>query len=309
VKVQAVADGDTLQGDGQLLYENQSVRVEKGDKSVTIKSVSSIKPEDFVRAIPETHTTVKIFDLVDAVSGGDGYSGGRSGKIDPTNGKCIPAPDAEHLYVPGPQDRILTGDGKYHRVPERPFVDGVFIPNGEHGPVQVDSAGHTCDSFLATRNTSGGCMTAGGILYLAPPQNGLKYIPTVLNGVDYSESPHGVIFMHSNQGITFDLDAIRQANADNKIVQFTSVAGNGSPERLLFDVSVLIDGKVRFKRREINREFGALSINIPIHQQDRFLTLAATDGGNGIECDWVFFGDPQLKLIPERSGERRAGGK
>ena len=40
----------------------------------------------------------------------------------------------------------LNGDGRYHRVGNLPFVDGVFIPSGA-GPVQLDSAGHTFCRF------------------------------------------------------------------------------------------------------------------------------------------------------------------
>ena len=55
--------------------------------------------------------------------------------------------------------------------------------------------------------------------------------------------------------------------------------------------------KSRFQRREINGCNGAFSIVVPIDENDRFLTLAATDGGNGIDWDWIMFGDPQLELL------------
>ena len=45
----------------------------------------SAKPANFVRQIPKR--TVKIFDLVDVVAGGDGFSGRRNRGIDPTNGQ------------------------------------------------------------------------------------------------------------------------------------------------------------------------------------------------------------------------------
>ena len=34
-----------------------------------------------------------------------------------------------------------------------------------------------------------------------------------------------------------------------------------------------------------------------IGPQDHFLTLVATDGGNGILWDWIMFGDPRLELL------------
>jgi hypothetical protein len=311
VKVQAVADGDTLQGDGQLLYENQSVRVEKRGKSVTMGSVSSASSEDFIRAIPQTHPAVKMFDLVDVVAGGDGYSGGRSGGVDPTNGRCIPAAEPGREYVRGPRDIVMIGDGTYHRVPDRPFIDGVFIPDGAKGPVQVDSAGHRCDEFLATLNKSGGCLRAFGVVPLFTEVNaGMKEdIPTTLGGIDYSKSPHGLIFLHANKGVTFDLDAVRRANPGFTITRFEAIAGNASQASDLFDVWVLMDGKVQFKRRQVNNTFGGMPVDIRVGDRDRFLTLAVTDGGDGIDYDWVFFGDPQLKLAPTQSGERRRNDK
>ena len=41
---------------------------------------------------------------------------------------------------------------------------------------------------------------------------------------------------------------------------------------------------------------GAFSISIPLRERDRFLTLVATDGGDGIIADWTMFGDPRLEL-------------
>ena len=51
------------------------------------------------------------------------------------------------------------------------------------------------------------------------------------------------------------------------------------------DLWVLIDGQVRFRRREINGYNGAFPITTPIHDKDRFLTLVSTDTGNGDEYD------------------------
>ena len=42
---------------------------------------------------------------------------------------------------------------------------------------------------------------------------------------------------------------------------------------------------------------GAFSIALPIIDKDRFLTLVATDSGNGLSADWVLFGDPRLELL------------
>ena len=59
---------------------------------------------------------------------------------------------------------------------------------------------------------------------------------------------------------------------------------------------VFVDGQRRFAREKINVDNGALSIAIRLKDQDHFLTLAATDGGNGYDWDFVMFGDPRLEL-------------
>ena len=38
-------------------------------------------------------------------------------------------------------------------------------------------------------------------------------------------------------------------------------------------------------------------MSIPIKSTDRFLTLASTDGGDGLMWDWILFGDPRLELL------------
>jgi hypothetical protein len=58
----------------------------------------------------------------------------------------------------------------------------------------------------------------------------------------------------------------------------------------------LVDGQMRFRRRDIDQHNGAMPINIPLKSKDRFLTLIADDSGDDIFSDWVIFGDPRLEL-------------
>ncbi len=52
----------------------------------------------------------------------------------------------------------------------------------------------------------------------------------------------------------------------------------------------------RLSCRKAECEFSKIELNIPIPSQATFLTLMATDGGNGIAFDQVFFGDPRVVL-------------
>jgi hypothetical protein len=118
--------------------------------------------------------------------------------------------------------------------------------------------------------------------------------------IDYSPAGHGVLWLPPNKGVTFDLDAIRRANPGCKLVRFQAVGGNCEDDpagKHLADVWVFVDGQVRFRRREINRYNGAIPVVVFIDGKDRFLTLAATDGGDGTKGDFIVFGDPRIELL------------
>ena len=294
VRVDVLADSGEPEGTGQLLRENESARVERGSQR-PIMVVPTSKSVDFVREIPiPKMPKMKTFDLVDVVAGGNGFSGRRDAGIDPTNGRPTDAP------LPAID---VSGDGQYHRVEALPFVDSVFVPDTRAGGVQIDSAGHVFPWSTNAINRTVNHLWAGGIIPTDPPGS----IPTELDGIDYASPGHGLLSLHANKGITFDLDAIRQANPDYRLLRFCAVAGNtetvsAKGEPALADLWVLVDGQVRYRRWQINNSHGAFSIVVPIDQNDRFLTLVATDGGNGVGYDWIMFGDPRLELVPVNSG-------
>ena len=145
-------------------------------------------------------------------------------------------------------------------------------------------------------------MWAGGAV-LAVPTECIPLIRTTLGGIDYASPGHGLLFLHANKGITFDMQAMRQANPDQKPVRFRAMVGNTETDSdhgygVCADIWVFVDGEVRFRRRQINSSHGAFTVAFPIGQQDRFLTLVATDGGDTIAGDWILFGDPRLELVP-----------
>ena len=53
-------------------------------------------------------------------------------------------------------------------------------------------------------------------------------------------------------------------------------------------------------RAAVYRCSGAFPVVIPLSENDRFLTLAATDGENNINLDCIVFGDPRLDLVPAK---------
>jgi hypothetical protein len=126
-----------------------------------------------------------------------------------------------------------------------------------------------------------------------------RVVTAALAGVDYSSPSHGALWLHADKGITFDLDAIRRAKPGCRPVAFRAVAGvveGDSTADHLADVWVFVDGRIAFRRRQVNRYSGAMPVVVPIKQGDRFLTLAAASADNEALCAWVVFADPQIEL-------------
>jgi hypothetical protein len=309
------AGSDGKPGDGlRVLRANESTRVVAGvDGQHRIFAAPGSNPAQFVRSIPTRKSLV--FDLADVVASGNGFSGLRGRGIEPTTGRPTETVRPMNLQGYAP----IVGDGKYHRAQTSPLVDGVFIPAGRAGAVQVDSAGHTFAEFGQTDGMTGSNIWAGGtipvpassmptpvsdLLRSLPPSWVLS--PTKLGDVDYSAPGRGLIFLHANNGITFDLEAIRRANPGFKQLRFRATAGNVEPVSATgaaagyADLWVLVDGQVRFRRRGINGCSGAFPILFSIAESDRFLTLAATDGGNTMAGDWILFGSPVLEMVTSR---------
>ncbi|MEJ5260502.1 MAG: NPCBM/NEW2 domain-containing protein [Anaerohalosphaeraceae bacterium] len=237
--------------------------------------------------------------LADIVGGGNGLGTG-------LRGSCINTVTGQwkaDSYLPANSTTIRPGthmvsDHQYHPVRGNPFIDGVFIPDGEFGPVQITSHGHLFRDFP---DTSG--LGWGGIIY---PDQTLLTRPIRLNRIQYGIPGKGALFMHGNAGITFDLEKIRTAYS-GMIREFRAVYGiadeylDGGGCPAYADFWVLVDGQVRFVRKGVQVRQGG-TISVPLSNQDRFLTLVTTDGGKGSPeydnrtsfNDWSVFGEPCL---------------
>jgi len=290
VSLQMIGADPQAVGAAQILSQGQSAQVNRGDDGKTRIAITrlSSKPVTFVRQIPEPKT--KMLDLVDVVAGGDGFGAARNRGIDPLTGGATDK-----------QREVVDGDHQYHRVKEMPFVDGVFIPCPVNGAVQLDSALHMFNAFSPSENRTANCVWAGSELTYFPGVPDIQH-RTQLGGIDYSRAGHGVLSMHANLGITFDLDAIRRANPGYRPVRFLALAanteiGNERGMSVSADIWVFVDGRRCESFRGINASHGVFPINVVLGPADRFLTLVATDAGDGILYDWTIFGDPRLKLV------------
>jgi hypothetical protein len=125
-----------------------------------------------------------------------------------------------------------------------------------------------------------------------------------LGEVDYAKDSHTILGLHANAGITFDLAEIaKQARLANP--RFRGVVGyGGRTSEAGADFFVFLDGEPVAQGR-IGFDDGGIPLDIPLPPTARFLTLVATDAGNSIGMDQIFFGDARIEGDPATQGARQ----
>jgi hypothetical protein len=118
------------------------------------------------------------------------------------------------------------------------------------------------------------------------------------------------MMIHSNSGITFDLQAIRQSLSGLDLTCFTAFGGlsealNTATIAPDVDFWVLIDGQVRYEKKAIKITNNEIDFNIELGPQERFLTLIVMDGSGSDQSlrrdapwnnDFFYLIDPQLEI-------------
>ena len=255
----------------------------------------------FVRAFDSVSKVIwrqqPLLDLADMVRNGNGLGTGNSEiRLDPVKG-----------FTTDWHMGVIPESNKYLALQEHPFVDGIFIPDGETTQI-VTSRG---DVFARCPDTSG----LFDVDLFANPQPGILEADfregTIrFYGKEYTDkSENTSIVMHANHGLTFDLEAMRKTY-NRSIEQFRSrigIADLNEPHPCNADFYVLVDGQIRYSLCQYKQKGVLNDVSVEIHDTDHFLTLVTTDGGDtdyrgedfykrAISCDWCIFTDPVLIL-------------
>lgn len=240
--------------------------------------------------IRKGQTTV---DLADIAGGGNGFgTGSRNVSVEPVTGKIAD-------IIQSDVDR--RAGNTYQDVNKSPFIDGVFVPDGRRTQV-VSSLG---DVFEQCPPTQGNYYTG---ISVSPEI--IDNAEIVLGGVNYSRNNAGSLFLHANLGITFDLEAIRSELADVRVARFRSTIGvcDSSWRPCNADFWILVDGQLRYSREKVQQKGILDKVEIELSENDRFLTLVTTDGGDSetrtyndipvtsMDSDWCLFAEPVLVL-------------
>lgn len=236
-------------------------------------------------------------DLADVVGGGNGYGTGTfRNAIDVRNAKVQTRDFGKLGNVV--MNRFAASDFK--------FVDGVFVPDGEDGmaEIPVSSTGITISGLPRTSGDAWDMIRNGPVASQHSPE---------LGGIDFTQGGHTLIGLHANAGITFDLAAIREAieGASSEAVsplRFNAKLGYfGASGNNFADAWVFVDGENVAAFKALRRDDGLQAVDLPLPPTARFLTLIATDGGNGFGMDQVGFGDPKVRreALPSLTDEAR----
>jgi hypothetical protein len=253
------------------------------------------RPNLFVRTMP-TKTGFGIpgkrISLADIVGGGNGLNTGFIGQgLDPSTGQITQT------------RKLLKADSnEFHAAASLPFVDGLFVPDANNGPVVISSTGLLFEKCPATCGLCYESITNGAVFRAGSkePHEGR------LKGRTYNTMINPSISMHPNAGITFDLGRIRSSMPEVRIVRFKAICGisdtvveyfdrDWDPNNVKVDFWILVDGKIRFGKKLAAASSMTESIDIPLNPGDRFLTLATTNPGDYLYC-WGMFAKPELEL-------------
>lgn len=227
-------------------------------------------------------------DLADMVSGGDGTGRGRPGAgLSLQDGRLVT--EMQGYFKDLPANRFVR---PAFPQPTLGFVDGVVLPNGGPHAVTISSTGLQVRDVPATSGHAWDAVRHGALA---------AQVGYVLNGVDYRQPGHSMLGLHANAAVTFDVEAVRRHHALGKqALHLSAVVGFGakaSAKESHADLSLYVDGRLALRHLHLNKD-AVLPVTVELPLGARFLTLMATDGGDGIGSDLLFLGDAKLHVAP-----------
>lgn len=248
----------------------------------------------FIRDVSEVNGSMldgRQLNLADIVGGGNGFGSGKVlGGIDPQTGDFRAELDAALT-------RNQAASHRFVATPDFAFIDSIFIPGYDGQPAQVSTTGLVCDAFTRTSGLiwgypfNGACHEGVGV-----PRHQL-----MLDGITPDEATGAALTLHSNVGITFDLDSIRRSLPAVVPVRLRARAGVSQTTTRFTDYDacvvfwILVDGKVR-QSQPMRVSDGSFEIDVALDSTSRFVSLAATETDRGNAHNWALFLNPRLEL-------------
>lgn len=232
-------------------------------------------------ALLDRESTIVTFDAGDMLVGGNGTVNAiRTGRgVNPLTGR-LALPDAFSGSRNAGPATFVALDGLSGRL-FAPFVDGVFIPNGN---TRISRDG----SLYRFSPTIGG--------YWNAMRNAFSDTTAII-APDMPGVTRRGLGMHANSGVTFNLAALRAANGGRPIYSFDGLAAinvdacDGGD--LHIELHALVDGVTAYRRLLSPRaNFGEpFSISLPFGANKLTLASIEADGNN---CDHFVIADARF---------------
>ncbi len=299
--------GSINTGSMQKLRRGMSVRIDPQGLPNTDQQPNQ---QHFQRGFDQSNVSSleeNSISLLDLLSGHESTSQRIAGSIDPKTGYWGRPP-----WFDSQRAKAQRGDTQFAQTDWNPMVDGVFIPRSNAREMQIDSDGHMV--YLPPNSGSTwGPIWARRRFELASDQAllsstsqgdwGAGALSQVFQRLQ--ETNNGLMGLHTNVGITFDLNAVRESRS-RKLSSFkafvanldNSPTGNSTSADSVADLRIFVDGKLRFSRLQFSCNDGDAGINVALSNEDRFLTLVTTDTGADPTFDHVVLIDPVLEYEP-----------
>ncbi|TWT80790.1 FecR protein [Planctomycetes bacterium CA13] len=286
------------------LTEGMSARVDhEGD----INQALAVDTKQFTREFPGTLSRdASQISLVDLLSATSENHFRLAGVIAADTG----APDQNPWLKNDGPGNSLSRD--YQRTFWHPYVDGVFIPTESGTNTQLDSLNHQVNLPNSSGQTWGPIWSRRKIngpsaMVVLDDYWGTETLEHVIKRLDHCNT--GMIGIHSNAGVTFDLDAVRRhagsptefsgilSNLDNSELRRATPDPNWLKKKhFSADFRVFVDGELRASRLDFSRADGEMTISVKLTDEDRFLTFVSTDFDTFNGFDHVVVIDPVLNL-------------
>ena len=267
------------------ITQNQARQVDNNGKVQAIE----LADQRYVRRIDSSRNLAwkgqPAINLADIVGGGNGFGTGTlNDGIDIKTGKHT-------SRLPG-QDTYKT-EGLFSPSPNF-YIDGVFVPGVPEHNTQISSTLLTTDAFPLTTGVYWGHVFNGALHNgLGVPLHNLK-----LDGVSLADKIP-TITMHSNLGITFDLNHLENALPQSNIHTLHARIGLSETSGQYTDIPpkaefwVLMDGRKCFHKL-VTSALGGVDVELPIPPNTRFLSLAVTEAEDEYGYDWAVWTNPCL---------------
>lgn len=282
-----------VEGTGATIANDGTVQRTKIDDAADFEW--TIKPRNNADAM------IGAVSLVDVVAGGDGLQQRIAGAINPITGEVDRRPTPRKQSDRFRQD---SHPGEFKRNFSSKFLDGAFITRRKSYSY-VNSHGDTFEFDRNEGRTLGPIWSRSNVAHRIQSGTkddfwGTQTLPPIISVLE--EAKLGVLGIHPNAGITFDLEALRRHHSQS-LTKFSGALRNldNSLEVVSFgrnissaNFRVIVDGDLRFEKLKFGKSDGEIAITVELDASDRFLTLVSTDAGNSTNFDRVVVVDPVL---------------